>query len=364
MEAWRYSPIEDLDLAAFGGVAKVPDDEAVAAALARLSSLGGADAVVVIGAGRLVKAEPASWLAVEEVGAAGELLRQEEEPFLSLATVLAPARVEIKVAGSETGRRVAIVMVDDGDGDASHGWLRVSCEGDVTVMLLAERRGTSLGIDAIEFEVGKGSRTQFRYYVNSSPQSVGFGHLRYRVHQDAAFDVVEVASGTGYSRLRTDGFLVGAGASTTIRSAYVAGARETAEFRTFIWHDAPRTTSDLLYKGAACSNGVSIYSGLITISSDGSGSKAFQTNRNLILSPEARAESVPNLEIKTSDVRCSHASTVGPIEEELLFYLQSKGIGREEATRALARAFFAGMQELSETEYGEIASALDAKWDR
>ncbi len=362
MEAWRYSPIDDLDLAAFGNVAEEPGEEAVSAALARLSRLGGAEAIVVIGAGRVIRAEPAGWLAVDEVFAPGELLRQEEEPFLSLATLLAPARVEIKVAGGDGPRRVGIVLLDGGDGSASHSWFRVLCEGDTTVMLLAEANGASLGMAAMEFEVATASRAQLRYYVNSSVKSKSFGHLRYRVHQDAAFDVVEVASGTGYSRLRTDGYLVGAGATTTIRSAYVAGAAETAEFRTFIWHDAPRTTSDLLYKGAACSDGASIYSGLITISPDGSGSEAFQTNRNLILSPEARAESVPNLEIKTSDVRCSHASTVGPIEDELLFYLQSKGIGRDAATRALARAFFAGMHELSEVEYVEIASALDEKW--
>ena len=98
------------------------------------------------------------------------------------------------------------------------------------------------------------------------------------------------------------------------------------DFRTIQDHDAPHTTSDLLFKGAVQDHAASVYTGLIKIRKHANGTVAFQTNRNLTLSEGAWAESVPNLDIGTNDVKCSHASTVGPIDEEQRFYLESRGI--------------------------------------
>lgn len=105
-----------------------------------------------------------------------------------------------------------------------------------------------------------------------------------------------------------------------------------------------------------------MYSGLITIEPAGHGSDAFQTNRNLLLSPEARAESVPNLDIQVSDVRCSHASTVGPLEAELVFALEAKGIDPDRAQRILADGFFADIADLSEGERALVRRALEERW--
>ena len=105
-------------------------------------------------------------------------------------------------------------------------------------------------------------------------------------------------------------------------------------------HAAPRTRSDLLFKGAVEDEAQSVYSGLIRIRKDAQKSNANQSNRNLVLTEGAEAKSVPNLEIEADDVKCSHASTVGPIDEEQLYYLASRGVSPEEAERLIVLGFF------------------------
>jgi Fe-S cluster assembly protein SufD len=105
-------------------------------------------------------------------------------------------------------------------------------------------------------------------------------------------------------------------------------------------HAAPRTHSDLLFKGAVAGTSRSVYTGLIKIRDDAEKSEAFQTNRTLTLSRGAWAESVPNLEIETNDVKCSHASAVGPIDAEQRYYLESRGIPPEVAERLVVLGFF------------------------
>jgi Fe-S cluster assembly protein SufD len=112
------------------------------------------------------------------------------------------------------------------------------------------------------------------------------------------------------------------------------------DFRTLQSHEAPRTHSDLLFKGAVKDTSKSVYTGLIKITENGTKTEAFQTNRTLTLSRGAWAESVPNLEIETNDVKCSHASTVGPIDDEQRFYLESRGIPPETAERLVILGFF------------------------
>ncbi len=112
------------------------------------------------------------------------------------------------------------------------------------------------------------------------------------------------------------------------------------DFRTLQDHDAPKTTSDLLFKGAVEDESRAVYSGLIRIRKGAAGTNAFQTNRNLVLGEGAHADSVPNLEIEENDVKCSHASAVGPIDEEQRYYLEARGLPPEAAERLIVLGFF------------------------
>jgi Fe-S cluster assembly protein SufD len=117
------------------------------------------------------------------------------------------------------------------------------------------------------------------------------------------------------------------------------------DFRTFQDHAAPDTTSNLLFKSAVGGSSRSVYTGLIKVRKDARGTNAFQTNRNVKLSEHAWAESVPNLEIENNDVRCSHASTVGPVDEDQRFYLESRGVPTPVAERLIVAGFFAEVLE-------------------
>jgi Fe-S cluster assembly protein SufD len=105
-------------------------------------------------------------------------------------------------------------------------------------------------------------------------------------------------------------------------------------------HLAPNTTSDLLFKGALKGKSRSVWQGMIYVAPGAQKTDGYQANRNLVLSKEARADSIPGLEILADDVRCSHGATVGKIEEEPLFYIRSRGIPPEEAERLIVEGFF------------------------
>ena len=166
------------------------------------------------------------------------------------------------------------------------------------------------------------------------------GHQQATGDRDSTTLLATVALGGDYARVRTDVTVVGQGATTRQVALYYAEGTQMHDFRTLQDHAAPRSSSDLLFKGAVQDHAKSVYTGLIRIREEAKGTAAFQTNRNLTLSEGAWAESVPNLDIRTNDVKCSHASTVGPIDDDQRFYLESRGIPPEVAERLVVLGFF------------------------
>ena len=183
-------------------------------------------------------------------------------------------------------------------------------------------------------------------------------------YRDSTSRLNTVALGGDYARVRAEVRLVETGASAQQLALYFASGTQMHDFRTLQRHEAPRTHSDLLFKGAVGGSARSVYTGLIRIEKNAAKSEAFQTNRNLTLGDGAWAESVPNLEIETNEVKCSHASTVGSIDEDQRFYLESRGISPEVAERLVVFGFFKDvldrLPQLVETEAleREIADKL------
>ena len=164
-----------------------------------------------------------------------------------------------------------------------------------------------------------------------------------RVGRDASLQSFTAGLGGRYARVRTDSDLVGQSGRTSLLAAYLGTGSQVHDFRTLQDHHAPRTESQLLFKGAVADTAHSVYSGLIRIRKGARGANAFQTNHNLVLSEGAHADSVPNLDIDENDVRCSHASTVGPIDEEQRYYLETRGIAPSVAERLIVLGFFSDL---------------------
>jgi len=167
-----------------------------------------------------------------------------------------------------------------------------------------------------------------------------FQTQRFTGGRDSTVRSLAVNLGSTFARTQVESVLRGQGSFSEMLGLYFADADQHFAQRTLQEHNAPNATSDLLYKGALKQKSRSEYSGLIKVARDAQGTDAYQANRNLTLSDQALARSIPQLEIEANEVRCTHAATVAPVEEEHLFYLMSRGIDRVTAQKLVVFGFF------------------------
>jgi Fe-S cluster assembly protein SufD len=146
---------------------------------------------------------------------------------------------------------------------------------------------------------------------------------------------------TGGKWVRTESVshVTGEGANVNLLSASIPGEGQEFDQRTYQFHKAQHTTSDLLYKNALFDKSRTIFSGLIIVGEGAHHTDAYQTCRNLLMNPEAEANSLPGLEINADQVKCSHGSTSGQIEREELFYLLARGIPEKAARKLITGGF-------------------------
>ena len=231
-------------------------------------------------------------------------------------------------------------------------------DSQVTVVecFVSEAGGEALVLPVLQVRAAEAARVQYLGVNQLSAEAWSIGHQQAVGERDSSTLLASVALGGDYARVRTEARLVGSGGSTRQVALYFAGGHQMHDFRTIQDHAAPHTTSDLLFKGAVQDQSKSVYTGLIRIRENAKGTSAFQTNRNLTLSAGAWAESVPNLDIETNDVKCSHASTVGPIDEDQRFYLESRGVRPEVAERLVVLGFFD--EVLEQLPAGDLAADL------
>jgi len=157
--------------------------------------------------------------------------------------------------------------------------------------------------------------------------------------RDSAIDAISVNLGGGHVRMEQHGRIVGRGGEVRMHSLAVAAKNREIDQRTLQTHSADDGKSDLLYKNVLLGNAHTIFGGLIRVDPAAQRTDAFQTNRNLVLSPDAHADSLPGLEILANDVKCSHGASTGRIDPEELFYLQARGIDRRMAESLLVAGF-------------------------
>jgi Fe-S cluster assembly protein SufD len=200
--------------------------------------------------------------------------------------------------------------------------------------------GQSLHVGLFEVFVGSGAKLNF-----VELQSLGtnvWNISTETVEQDADSEVDWIFGSLGsqvtksFSRIN----LAGQGATGKMSGFYFSNGKQHLDHDTRQNHLAPNTTSDLLYKGALLDESRSVWQGMIYVDPKASKTDGYQANRNLVLSEKARADSIPGLEILTDDVRCTHGATVGKIDQELVFYLESRGISRRESEKLIVEGFF------------------------
>jgi Fe-S cluster assembly protein SufD len=213
--------------------------------------------------------------------------------------------------------------------------------------------------DAItEIHVGDGAHVR---YAAIQDWGAGMTHLaiqRARTGRDADLRTLSLGFGADLARTETEVELAEPGGFSEQLGVFFADGEQHFDHRSSQDHVAPSCTSDLLYKGALRDHSRAVYSGWVYVRPGAQKTDAMQTSRNIVLSEHAKADAIPNLEIEANDVRCGHAASVGPVEEDTLFYLESRGIPHDEAERLIVTGFF--QEVLDRVRIDEVREGAEA----
>jgi Fe-S cluster assembly protein SufD len=347
LEVWRYSRIDELDLEAYRP-AGPPDAEGGEPADL---GLGETAAEIWLRNGHAVSSAVAvPGVGLRDASAEGEpaprtTVEPSDDAFVDLNLAFAPHPVELEIApGTAVVAPIVVRHTIEGTDVLAAPQLSVTAgrgsQAVVIEVFESDAASTALSVPLTRLQVEPGAHLT---YITVQELGQGTWQLANQISvvaQEGTLVSASAVLGGDYARLRTDCRLDGRGASGDLLSAYFGENSQHLDFRTFQDHRAPDTTSNLLFKGAVGGRSRSVYTGLIRVRKEARGTNAFQTNRNLKLSDHAWAESVPNLEIENNDVSCSHASTVGPIDDEQRFYLESRGVPPGVAERLVVAGFF------------------------
>ncbi len=255
-------------------------------------------------------------------------------------------RIESTVAGAALPTRLLVVA-----GENSH------------FTLIEEHVSAAEGLDAftncaVEVEVGAGAKLELVTAQRLSRETWHFSDQRARLGRDSQLDWVCIGLGSRKGKTRIFNDLAEAGATSRVTGIYFADGSQHLDYDTYQEHAAPHTNSDFLFRGALRDEATAVWRGMIRVEPEAQGTDAYQENRNLLLSRQAHANSIPGLEILANDVRCSHGATVGQVDRDQLFYLMSRGMSASEAERLIVRGFFA--EALDRIEREPIREALAA----
>jgi len=277
----------------------------------------------------------------------GEIVKTDEGKFAALAASIAKQGVLLYVpTGVQVEQPLHSVMWGPGIGTAyfSHLVIWVDAGAALTYVHEAashtEADGQSMHAGIVEILVGEGANLRFVELQSWGEHVWNFSHERARVEKDASLDWIFGAVGSQLTKNFSDLDLVGRGANGRMSGFYFTDGVQHLDHDTQQNHFAADTTSDLLFKGALKDKSRSVWQGMIYVGKGAQKTDGYQANRNLVLSPDARADSIPGLEIMADDVRCTHGATIGKIDADQVFYLQSRGIPYDEAERLIVEGFF------------------------
>ncbi len=229
-----------------------------------------------------------------------------------------------------------LVLVDEG---ASVTYVHEAASPDKTAS--SPQGGTnSMHAGIVEIQIMQNATLRFVELQSWGRHVWNFSHERIRVERGGNLDWIFGAIGSRLTKNFSELDLIGEGATGRMSGFYFTDGNQHLDHDTQQNHLAPHTTSDLLFKGALKGRSRSVWQGMIYVAPGAQKTDGYQANRNIVLSDEARADSIPGLEILADDVRCTHGATVGKLEAEPLFYIKSRGIPQAEAEKIVVEGFF------------------------
>lgn len=222
----------------------------------------------------------------------------------------------------------------------NHTVVTVGAHASATIVI--KHTGHAQLSELLSVIVGPGARVKLVTLQLWDDEAVHLGQHDAVVGKDAQFTHIAITLGGKIVRLNSNVAYDGPGGEAQLLGLYFADAGQHLEHRTYVDHNTPNATSDVLYKGALQGKDArSVWIGDVLIRPEAKGIDTYELNRNLVLTEGARADSVPNLEIETGEIEgAGHASSTGRFDEEHLFYLMSRGIDEKTARRLVVRGFF------------------------
>lgn len=282
----------------------------------------------------------------------GEVVADDEGKFSALSAAMAESGVLVYVPkGVTLENPLHSVLWAPGQNLLSFSRVLVVVEDGASLTYVhemasaTEDEGEAVHDGIIELWVGDGANLTFVELQNWGHHVWNFSHERGRVGRDSELDWIFGSVGGKLTKTFTELDLAGTGSTGRMSGFYFIDGSQHLDQDTQQNHLAPNTVSDLLFKGGLVEEARSVWQGMIYVAPGAQKTDGYQANRNLILSDDARADSIPGLEILADDVRCTHGATVGQLEEEPIFYLMSRGLPREEAERLVVDGFFAPIME-------------------
>ncbi len=276
----------------------------------------------------------------------GKIVKTEEDKFAAMAGALSENGVLLYVPrGVQVDLPLHSVFWGPGEKQAFFSHLFVYLEDQSSATYVHEfaspdEKEQTMHAGIVEIFVGKSSQLRFVEFQSWGNHVWNFTHERAVVERDANLDWVFGAIGTHLTKNFSEIDLVGDGATGRMSGFYFTDGNQHLDHDTQQNHNAPHTTSDLLFKGALRDNSRSVWQGMIYVAPGAQKTDGYQSNPNLLLDTSARADSIPGLEIMADDVRCTHGATVGKIDPTEVFYLNSRGIPEETAKRLIVEGFF------------------------
>ncbi|HEV3213231.1 MAG TPA: SufD family Fe-S cluster assembly protein [Acidimicrobiales bacterium] len=339
-DVWRYAPLDLLKLDELE-LAETPAARRIETAVGGR----GPAAIIALDAGQVIGVEvhPSAGGLEVSLGPPEEglgALVGADDAFAALNLALTPGPLVVDVPAGATLDRPVVVLVECPEG-ASFPRVLIRAHEGASVRVLEQVSGPgSLVAGVAEYEVGEGASLEVCTVQSLSLSAWSIARTRATLARGATFSQVVVGLGGRYDRVRADAVLAGDDASSLLHTAHVGSADQVHDLRTLQVHEGRRTKSRLRSKAAVAGSAGSIYSGLIAMRKGAKKADASQINASLVLSDGAYADAVPNLDIEENDVRCSHASSVGPVDAEQRWYLESRGVAPPDAVQLILEGFF------------------------
>ena len=364
-EHWRFTDLRGFDPDAFS----VNGARARSAGASMLDIDAAAVAEATEGGIEIVRApEGITFAPLEDHGLLGTLVGPEDKLTAHNAALWKHGLLVHVPAGVELEKPLYVRVGNSTPGGALFWRLLVVAGEGARFTLIEESASADLELESYsnaiaEVFLERGSKLEYVSIQNLSRGTWHFATHRARVDRDAELDWVAGGFGSRKGKVTIENRLAGQGATSRVTGAYFADGIQHLDYDTLQEHEAPHTTSDFAFKGVLRDKATSVWRGMIKVERDAQRTNAYQENRNLLLSPDAHADSIPGLEILANDVRCTHGATVSQVNRDELFYCMARGLSREEAQLLIVRGFYQEIFDRIELEpvRDALQSVLEAR---